>query len=100
VKVCLPPARPAPRSSVEQGALEIGQVAPVGGLILTAALREPKPGTPPEILATMTLQRVLPPDSDELSPLLTVQYRRTDQVAAASAGTATCTSSKPPGSTR
>jgi hypothetical protein len=106
---------PGAPESVQQGALEIAQVATVGGLILTGALRETKPGTAPEILATMTvalsdipgppdvdqhvgpdsaddvrppevvalsdratritrLQRVLPPDRDELSPLLTVQY--------------------------
>ncbi|MFZ0090945.1 MAG: hypothetical protein WAL63_15655 [Solirubrobacteraceae bacterium] len=106
---------PGAPQSVEQGALEIARVAPIGGIILTGALRETKPDTPPEILATMTvafsdiagppdvdahigsdaaddvrppeveklsdratrisrLQRVLPPDADELWPLLTIQY--------------------------
>ena len=46
---------PGAPPSVEQGALEIAQVAPVGGVILTGVLRETKPDTPPEILGTMTV---------------------------------------------
>jgi hypothetical protein len=58
---------PGAPQSVEQGALEIAQVAPTGGIILTGALRETKPDTPPEILATMTVafsDIAGPPDVD------------------------------------
>lgn len=58
---------PGAPESVEQGALEIAQVARVGGLILTGALRETKPDTPPEVLATMTVafsDIAGPPDVD------------------------------------
>jgi hypothetical protein len=58
---------PGAPPSVEQGALEIAQVRPVGGIILTGALRETKPDTPPEILATMTVafsDIAGPPDVD------------------------------------
>jgi hypothetical protein len=58
---------PGAPPSVEQGALEIAQVAPVGGIILTGALRETKPEAPPEILATMTVafsDIAGPPDVD------------------------------------
>lgn len=46
---------PGAPPSVEQGALEIAQVSPAGGIILTGALRETKPDAAPEILATMTV---------------------------------------------
>ncbi|MFZ1994714.1 MAG: hypothetical protein WAU75_11445 [Solirubrobacteraceae bacterium] len=46
---------PGAPESVEQGALEIAHVAAVAGLILTGALRQSQPDTPPEILATMTV---------------------------------------------
>ena len=46
---------PGAPHAVEQGALEIAQVAPVAGLILTGALRETKPDTAPVILGTMTV---------------------------------------------
>jgi hypothetical protein len=60
---------PGAPASVEQGALEIAQVAPLGGLIVTGALRETKPDTPPEILATMTVafsDVAGPPNVDDL----------------------------------
>jgi hypothetical protein len=58
---------PGAPESVEQGALEIAQVASVAGLILTGALRQSKPDAEPEILASMTVafsEIAGPPDID------------------------------------